>query len=94
MKYIALKSDSSVSATSRFISEKILLFGKVSLRSSIYNMIDIFCFLNETVKEIHARYCILECHLYLNLLTLTVVCFFSFSFVKRNATFERVSLEK
>ena len=67
IKSIALKSDLNVNVTSRFINGKMLTFAKVSLRSFIYDMIDVFCFPNETAKEIYARYDIKKCHLYLNL---------------------------
>ena len=53
-KSIALKSDSSINVTSKYISGKMLMFAKVSLRSFIYDMIDVFCFPNEAVKEIYA----------------------------------------
>lgn len=43
------------------------MFAKVLLRSFIYDMIDVFCFPNETVKVIYVRYAISKCHLYLNL---------------------------
>ena len=52
IKSIALKTEPNVKVTSRFISRKILMFAKVSLKSFIYDMIDVFCFPNETVKEI------------------------------------------
>ena len=42
-------------------------------------MIDVFCFPNETAKEIYARYDIKKCHLYLNL-TNTNTCSLFFIF--------------
>ena len=50
IKSIALESELNVNVTSRFISVKMSMFAKVSLKSSIYNMIDVFCFPNKTVK--------------------------------------------
>ena len=67
IKSIALESELNVNVTSRFISVKMSMFAKVSLKSSIYNMIDVFCFPNKTVKEIYPQYDIKKCHLYLNL---------------------------
>ena len=52
IKSIALKSNSNVNVTSRFINGKMLMFANISLRSFIYDMIDAFYFTNETVKEI------------------------------------------
>lgn len=57
-----------------------LMFAKVLLRSFIYDMIDVFCFPNETVKVIYVRYAISKCHLYLNL-TDTDSCSLFFIFI-------------
>lgn len=49
IKSLALKTESNVNVTSRFIRGKMLMFAKVSLNSFIYDMIDVFCFPNVTV---------------------------------------------
>ena len=64
---VALKTQSNVNVTSKFIRGKMLMFAKVSLNSFIYDMNDVFCFPNVTVKEIYAWYDIKKFHLYLNL---------------------------
>ena len=43
-----------------------LIFSKVSLKSFVYNLIDVFCFPNEKVKMIYDQCYIITCHLYLN----------------------------
>ena len=44
-----------------------LMFAKLSIKSFIYDMIDVFCFLNETIKEIYHQHQIQKCFLYQNL---------------------------
>ena len=39
-----LKKKSNVTLTTRFMKAKILMFAKTSLQSSVYDMIDVFCF--------------------------------------------------
>ena len=90
IKSVALKTESNVNVTSRFIRGKMLMFAKVSLNSFIYDMIDVFCFPNVTVQEIYARYDIKKFDLYLSL-TKTDSCSLFFIFIC--ATFKRVSRE-
>ena len=84
-----MKTKPNVKVTSRFISRKMLMFAKVSLKSFIYDMIDVFCFPNETVKEIYSQCDISKCHLYLSL-TNTNSCSLFFLY-KKNAIFKRTS---
>ena len=91
IKSVALKTESNVNVTSRFIRGKMLMFAKVSLNSFIYDMIDVFCFPNVTVQEIYARYDIKKFDLYLSL-TKTDSCSLFFIFIC--ATFKRASRER
>ena len=43
-----------------------LMFAKLSLKSFIYNMIDVFCFPNEEIRQIYDYYQIEKCFLYQN----------------------------
>ena len=43
------------------------MFAKLSLKSFVYNMIDVFCFPDETIQEIYNRYEIQKYFLYQNL---------------------------
>ena len=47
IKSIAIKGNTTIDVTSRFIKGKMLLFSKVSMRSFLYNLIDVFCFPDE-----------------------------------------------
>ena len=46
----------------------------------LYDLIDVFCFPNETVNEIYCKNSIIKCHLYLNL-TDTDSCSIFFNFI-------------
>ena len=56
------------------------MFAKVSLKSFIYDMIDVFCFPTLEVRNIYDRNGILKWHMYLNL-TNTVSCLLFFIFI-------------
>ena len=53
--------------SSRFIKGKMLMFANLSLKSFVYDMIDVFCFPNEEIREIYDYYQIEKCFLYQNL---------------------------
>ena len=57
-----------------------LMFSKVPLESYVYDIIDVFCFPNEKVKEIYAQNYIIKCFVYL-ILTDTDSCSIKFLFV-------------
>ena len=44
-----------------------LMFAKLSIKSFVYDTIDVFCFPNEDIKIIYDRYQIEKCFLYQNL---------------------------
>ena len=68
IKPIAIKGNTTIDVTSRFIKGKMLMFAKVSIRSFVYDLIDVFSFPTEEVKRIYGLYSIIKCHLYLNLI--------------------------
>ena len=55
IKSFAVKNLSSIKATSNFISGKLLMYAKLSLKSFIYDLIETFCFPGEKVKEIFLK---------------------------------------
>ena len=57
-----------------------LMFSKVSLKSFVYDIIDIFCFPDEDVKEIYDKNKIIKCFVYL-ILTDTDSCSLQFTFI-------------
>ena len=67
IKSIAVKGNTAIDVTSRFIKGKMLMFSKFLLKSFVYDLIDVFCFPTEKVKMIYDQYYIAKCHLCLNL---------------------------
>ena len=67
IKSIIVKGDTNIDVSSRFIKGKMLMFAKHSLKSFVYDMIDVFCFPNEEIREIYDYYQIEKCFLYQNL---------------------------
>ena len=47
IKSIAIKGNTTIEVTSRFIKRNMLMFSKVPIRSFLYDLIDIFCFPDE-----------------------------------------------
>ena len=56
------------------------MFSKLSLKSFVYDLIDIFCFPDEEVKEIYDRHKIIKTFVYL-ILTDTDSCSLQFTFI-------------
>ena len=78
-KSIALKENSNINITSRFINGKMLMFAKILVKFSIYDMIAVFCFSTGDVKMIYDKYDVIKCYMYLNLTdTDSCLCFFNF----------------
>ena len=58
VKQIAIKTNTSIKCTSRFMSGKLLMFAKLSLKSFIYSLAELLAFPeeNETVQKIYRKY--------------------------------------
>ena len=67
IKSLAIKKNTNVKVTSRFIKDKMLMFAKLSIKSFVYDMIDVFCFPNNEIQSIYDFYQIERCFLYQNL---------------------------
>ena len=67
IKSILVKRNDTVNVSSRFIKGKILMFAKLSLKSFVYDMIDVFYFPDEEIRKIYDFYQIEKCFLYQNL---------------------------
>ena len=52
IKSLAIKKNTNVKITSRFIKGKMLMFAKLSIKSFAYDMIDVFCFPNANIQSI------------------------------------------
>ena len=77
---MVIKGSSTIDVTSRFIKGKMLMFAKLSIKSFVYDMIDVFCFPDEEIKKIYDYYQIEKCFLYQNL-TDTVSTSLLFTFI-------------
>ena len=80
IRALSVKTNDKVKITTRFMKGKMLMFSKISLRSFVYDIIDIFCFPDEDVKEIYERYKIIKTFIYL-ILTDTDSCSPQFTFI-------------
>ena len=67
IKAVMVKQNPNVKVTTRFISGKMLMFPKVSVKSFVYDIIDVFMFPDETAKSIYEKYNIKKCYVYQNL---------------------------
>lgn len=56
IKSFAVKKKNEIKVTTRFMSGKLLMFAKLSLKSFIYSLAEIFCFPPAEVKEIYKKY--------------------------------------
>ena len=62
IKALAIKKNDKVKITTRFIIKgKIIMFSKFSIRSFVYDLIDIFSFPDNEITEIYARHDIIKC---------------------------------
>ena len=80
IKALGIKTNDKIKIATRFIKGKMLMFSKVSLKSFVYDIIDIFCFPDEDVKEIYDKHKIIKCFVYL-ILTNTDSCSLQFTFI-------------
>ena len=63
IKSIAVEESVKVNLTTRFLNEKILMFSNFSIKSFVYNLIDIFMFPNDDIKKIYDEYNVQRCYL-------------------------------
>ena len=55
MKSLAIKKETKVNLTTRFLNRKIIMFSKTSIQSFVYDLIDVFMFPDDVVKEIYVK---------------------------------------
>ena len=55
MKSLAIKKETKVNLTTRFLNRKIIMFPKTSIQSFVYDLIDVFMFPDDVVKEIYEK---------------------------------------
>ena len=80
IKSVAIEKSSKINLTTRFLNGKMLMFSKVSIKSFVYDLIDVFMFPNQEIQEIYRQYQVNKCYLYQNLTdtdsTSIFVCFY------------------
>ena len=67
IKSIAIEKSSKIKLTTQFLNGKMLMFSKVSIKSFVYDLIDIFMLPNSEVQKIYTKYKINSCYLDQNL---------------------------
>ena len=82
IKATAIKKSDKVKITTRFMKGKMLMFSKISLKSFVDDVIDIFCFPDTVVSDIYKKNDILKVFVYL-ILTDTDSCSLQFTFINR-----------
>ena len=56
IKSFSIQKNTKIDLTARFLNGKMLMFSKVSIKSFVYNIIDVFMFPNEEIKKIYQKY--------------------------------------
>ena len=51
IKSLSIQKNTKIDLTTRFLNGKMLMFGKVSIKSFVYDIIDVFMFPNEEIKK-------------------------------------------
>ena len=67
MKCLAIKKKTKVNLTTRFLNGKMLMFFKTSVQTFVYDLICVFMFPDDIVKEIYEKNEILKYFLFQNL---------------------------
>ena len=67
IKSISIQKETKIHLTTRFLNGKMLLFSKVSIKSFVYDLIDVFMFLTDEIKIIYQKYKVNHCYLDQNL---------------------------
>ena len=66
IRSVAIEKSSKVNLTTRFLNGKILMFSKLSIKSFVYDLIDVFMFPNQEIKKIYEKYKINKCYMFQN----------------------------
>ena len=66
IRSLAIEKNSKINLTTQFLNGKILMFSKVSIKSFIYDLIDILMFPTPKILKIYHKYDVGYCYLYQN----------------------------
>ena len=58
IKSFSVKKRNEIKVTTRFMSGKLLMFAKLSLKSFIYDLAETFCFPQKKITDLHKKYMI------------------------------------
>ena len=61
IKALSVEKNTKVKLTTRYLNGKMLMFSKLSIKSFVYDIIDVFMFPNETTKKIYQKYSAEKC---------------------------------
>ena len=61
IKSVAIEKSSKINLTTRFLNGKMLMFSKLSIKSFVYDLIDVFMFPNQEIQEIYRQYQVNKC---------------------------------
>ena len=67
IRSVAAQKSSKVNLTTRFLNGKMLMFSKISVKSFVYDLIDVFMFPNEEIQKNYNKHKINKCYLDQNL---------------------------
>ena len=67
IRSIAIEKSSKINLTTRFLNGKMLMFSKVSIKSFVYDLIDVFMFPDQEIRESYQKYQVDKCYLYQNI---------------------------
>ena len=96
IKSLSIQKNTKIDLTARFLNGKMLMFSKVSIKSFLYDIIDVFMFPNKEIKTIYQTYKINKCLVNQNLTDTdsTSIYFFFFFFFLYLFAIWRVKFEK
>ena len=67
IKSLTIEKNTNIKLTTRFLNGKMLMFSKLSIKSFVYDFIDVFMFPNQTTEKIYQEYGIEKCFVEQNL---------------------------
>ena len=67
IRSIAIEKSSKINLTTRFLNGKMLMFSKVSIKNFVYDLIDVFMFPDQEIRESYQKYQVDKCYLYQNI---------------------------
>ena len=67
IKSLVVKQSNKVDLTTRYLNEKMHMFSRVSIKSFVYDLTDVFMFPKEEIKKIYTEFKVDRCYRYQNL---------------------------